>query len=377
MKTKYKTIRKTRVISNSQQIVRIDQERCFGSSDSEKVMKTFKKILKYFKLVVISDYGKGTVDDPSAFINLCREKNIPVLVDPKKKDLSSYKGSDVLTPNVKEFKEFVQYNHGLDLGKNISNLCNAFDIKIFVITMGPEGVIWGDKTGQIGKVSTNAQEVTDVTGAGDTFLAYFAKEYLSGKILEECIKLGNKAAGIVVGKKGTYSLTISEFDQDYSIKEETSSNKIFSASLRSDIKNLASQLKKQQKSIVFTNGCFDVFHVGHLDYLRKSSKLGDLLIVALNSDDSVKLLKGDNRPINNFYERASILAEFSFVDYIIEFDQETPIQLIKMFRPSILTKGDDYKKKAVVGSSFAKSYGGQVKLIKIIHHKSTTAIINS
>ncbi len=365
------TSKKTRVISSNQQIVRFDKESKDNISrqSEEDIFNRINDI--EIDIILLSDYAKGvlTPNLTKKLINFAKEKNIPIFVDPKGSDYSKYSGATLITPNKKE----AQIATGIDI-TNDNELIKAgnalkerFDLKNVIITLSEEGMAIFDKDFE--KIPTVAKEVYDVTGAGDTVLATLGYGVATGLSLSEAARLANLAAGVVVGKVGSATATLSEIEEyKRSLHQESSEEAIknFDA-----IENITDDLRKKGKKIVFTNGCFDILHLGHVKYLEKSKKMGDVLIVGVNSDKSVKRLKGEERPINLEYDRAYILSSLECVDYVVIFDEDTPIELIKRVKPDILVKGGDYRFKKVVGSDIAK----EVRFVDFIDGKSTTKIV--
>ena len=367
------TTKKTRIIATNSQVIRFDKENIekIKSSSVNLILEKVKTLIKKMDIVILSDYNKGVLTKKltKTIIELSNKENIKVIVDPKGKDFRKYKNAYLLTPNRKEAQDIIKENISSkkSLKKLFKYLKKNLNIEVPLVTLSQEGVSYQVKNSIINK-PTYAKEVFDVTGAGDTVidtLSYFIALNYS---LSDSIEFANKAAGIVVGKIGCATATLEEIFQEKSSKDE------FEGKLKNKVNllNIVGNLKNQNKKIVFTNGCFDILHKGHVKYLKEAKKLGDILIVGLNSDDSIRRLKGENRPINNTKDRAYMLSSYSFIDYIVIFDEDTPYNLIKSISPNILVKGEDYKDKTVVGSSLVD----EVKLIKFEPGKSTSSIIN-
>ncbi|TCP28292.1 D-alpha,beta-D-heptose 7-phosphate 1-kinase /D-beta-D-heptose 1-phosphate adenylyltransferase [Tenacibaculum skagerrakense] len=356
--------KKTRILSSNQQIVRYDKEdvKEITSDTSDSVFERYKNIVKNYDIVILSDYNKGlfTKELTSKIIQFAAKKNIKVLVDPKGSDYSKYSGAYLLTPNKKEASSITNFdiNHNT-LEKGISQLKSDYNLTISVITLGKEGIaIFND---HLKIFPTKAKEVYDVTGAGDTVIAAIAYKLAENKTIDEAIEFANLAAGVVVGKIGVATASISEINAlEHNVKNIE------------NLKVTLAKLKQEHKKIVFTNGCFDILHLGHVKYLEQAKKMGDILVIGVNSDNSVKKLKGDNRPINSEYDRAYLLNSLKSVDYTIVFNEETPYELIKIIEPDVLVKGGDYKVQDIVGNDIAKS----TVVIDYIKGKSTTSIIN-
>ena len=367
------TSKKSRIIASQQQVVRYDRESTDEISDEsqKEILNTFNRIIIDYDAVLLSDYGKGvlTKELTVSLINIANENNKKVLVDPKGLDYSKYKGAFLLTPNKKEASEATQISIGDDesLTQAITQLKTEFDLDVSLITLSEQGVaIYDDK---LRTHPTVAREVFDVTGAGDTVLASLGFALACGYKIDDAVKFSNLAAGVVVGKIGSATATLNEI-----IEYESSLNKSSSdAHIKTldEITALSTELKIRGKKIVFTNGCFDILHAGHVRYLETAKSYGDVLILGLNSDRSVSALKGENRPINLELDRAYILAALEAVDYVVVFDEDTPYELMKAVQPHILVKGGDYEGKEVVGQDIAD----ELKLVQFVDGKSTTKTI--
>lgn len=369
-----KTSKKSRIIATNQQVLRFDKETKENiSKEMEKslIHSILQNINKY-EVVLLSDYGKGVLTDYiiKEIINICKHKNIKVLIDPKGNDYSKYKGAFLLTPNKKEASIAcnIDINSDYTLLQAIKKLKNELDLDYSIITLSEDGIaLYKD---ELTILPTQAQEVYDVTGAGDTVLASLGFAISCGFSVVEACKFANYSAAVVVGKVGSATATLEEIDEYISSIHKSNSDahiKTFE-----QIEKISQNYQKHNKKVVFTNGCFDILHVGHVKYLEEAKSYGDVLILGLNSDMSVKRLKGDTRPINTQDDRAYILASLECVDYVVVFDEDTPYELIKVVKPDILVKGGDYKDKEVVGSDIAK----EVRLVEFVDGKSTTNIIN-
>ena len=362
--------KKSRVIAEQQQVVRYDLESTdeINNNSQIAIIKTFKSIINDYDVILLSDYGKGvlTFDLTQSLIGIASQHGKKLLVDPKGLDYSKYKGAYLLTPNKKEASEAtnISINDPKSLTKALQNLKEQCNLKISLITLSDQGIAVFDNKLQI--YPTVAREVFDVTGAGDTVLASLGFALSCNKNINSAIRFANLASGVVVGKIGSATASINEI-----IEYESSLNKSNSGEhikTWKEISTIVSELKSKQKKIVFTNGCFDILHIGHIKYLEEAKNCGDILILGLNSDKSVQKLKGENRPINNESERAYILASLEVVDYLVIFQEDTPLELIKLIKPDVLVKGGDYEGKEVVGQDIAK----ELKLIQFIDGKSTS-----
>jgi D-beta-D-heptose 7-phosphate kinase/D-beta-D-heptose 1-phosphate adenosyltransferase len=367
------TSKKSRIIASQQQVVRYDRESTNEiSNESQKaILNTFKEIIINYDGLLLSDYGKGvlTNDLTQSLINISNENNKKVLIDPKGLDYSKYKGAYLLTPNKKEASEATKINikDNASLTKAITQLKTKYELDISLITLSEQGVAIYDN--ELRTHPTVAREVFDVTGAGDTVLASLGFALACEYQIDDAVKFSNLAAGVVVGKIGSAIATLNEIiEYESSLNKSTSDEHIKTLG---EIIALSEELKTRDKKIVFTNGCFDLLHAGHVRYLENAKSFGDVLVLGLNSDRSVTALKGEDRPINTQMDRAYILAALEAVDYVIIFDEDTPYDLIKAIKPHVLVKGGDYKGKEVVGQDIAD----ELKLVQFVDGKSTTRTI--
>ena len=367
------TSKKSRIIAAQQQVVRYDRESTSEINNKSQVaiLKVFKKIVNNYDVILLSDYGKGvlTFELTQSLISIANENKKKLLVDPKGLDYSKYKGAYLLTPNKKEASEatniIIKDNESLT--QSIRILKDQIDLTVSLITLSEKGVAIFDNELRIHP--TVAREVFDVTGAGDTILASLGFAISCNKDIDEAVKFANLASGVVVGKIGSATATLNEIiEYESSLNKSTSDEHI---KTWDEISSIISELKNNDKKIVFTNGCFDILHIGHVKYLEKAKKFGDILILGLNSDDSTHRLKGKNRPINTQDDRAYILASLEVVDYVVIFNEDTPLDLIKLIKPDVLVKGGDYEGKEVVGQDIAK----ELKLVQFIDAKSTSKTI--
>ena len=367
------TSKKSRIIAAQQQVVRYDRESTdeISNESQKQILASFKSIINNYDSVLLSDYGKGvlTFELTQAIITLANENGKKVLIDPKGLDYSKYKGAYLLTPNKKEASEATNINISDDssLTRAITQLKDECDLDISLITLSEDGVAIYDN--DIRTHPTVAREVFDVTGAGDTVLASLGFALACNVDIDEAVKFSNLAAGVVVGKIGSATATLNEIiEYESSLNKSTSDEHIKSLD---EISTLSEELKARGKKIIFTNGCFDILHTGHVRYLETAKSYGDILILGLNSDRSVKALKGEGRPINMQMDRAYILAALEAVDYVVVFDEDTPYDLIKAIEPHVLVKGGDYEGKDVVGQDIAD----ELKLVQFVDGKSTTKTI--
>ncbi|MDB2405609.1 D-glycero-beta-D-manno-heptose-7-phosphate kinase [Arcobacteraceae bacterium] len=370
-----KTTKKSRIIASHQQVVRYDHESKEDISPESEALITMGllNILDQFDVVLVSDYGKGVITDSlMSKINFCASgADVKVLVDPKGDDYTKYIGSYLLTPNKKEAQEAtnIDITDDASLKVALKKLHNTACLQVPMITLSEDGIAILDENDEVVKKPTVAREVYDVTGAGDTVLASLGYCIAKGEDIVSSMEFANLAAGVVVGKIGSATATIEEIEEYKSSLHKSSIEshiKTFD-----EIERTVERLKKQNKKIVFTNGCFDILHKGHVQYLDKAKSFGDVLILGLNSDASVSALKGPNRPINNEDDRGYILAALESVDYVVKFTDDTPLSLIQLVKPDVLVKGGDYEGKEVVGSDIA----GELKLVQFVDGKSTTKTI--
>ncbi|MBI5483717.1 MAG: bifunctional D-glycero-beta-D-manno-heptose-7-phosphate kinase/D-glycero-beta-D-manno-heptose 1-phosphate adenylyltransferase HldE [Deltaproteobacteria bacterium] len=373
-----RTSRKTRVVASNQQIVRIDREsrESLGSSLETKVCEWITAHATEFDVIVLSDYGKGVLTPAviTAAISAAAAADIAVLVDPKGTDFGRYSGATLLTPNRKEAEAAsgIAIRDPETLAEAARAIMNAVNLQHLLITRSEEGMSLFSLSGDAVHIPTVAREVFDVSGAGDTVLAALAAGIASGLTMAEAARLANIAAGIAVGKLGTSIVTPQEIIDAVALTHRDSDSKIKTLDVLTAV--IAAE-KASGKRIVFTNGCFDLLHAGHVKYLQKARCLGGLLVLGLNSDASVRRLKGEKRPLISEDERAHILAALDCVDYVVVFDEDTPLELITALKPDILAKGGDYTLEGVVGRDFVEAYGGRVELVSFVDGKSTTNLI--
>ncbi|EAI4441690.1 D-glycero-beta-D-manno-heptose-7-phosphate kinase [Campylobacter lari] len=356
-----KTPLKSRVLSHSQQVLRLDDENDFDTKLEDEIIQEYKTIAKDYDAIVLSDYAKGILTSKvtKALIEHANTLNLPILIDPKGSDFSKYQNATLLTPNKKEAIQALSVEKIDNLEKALKKLKDDLNLAYSIITLSEEGIALFDEKLHI--IPAKALEVYDVTGAGDSVIAMLAYALaLKVDIVKAC-ELANDAAAVVVAKVGSVSVSLEEIKN------------LKKASFEDKIKSKEELVKLiQNQKVVFTNGCFDIMHYGHIKYLEKAKKLGDILVVGLNSDESVKRLKGNSRPINLEFQRACMLASMYFVDYVVIFNEDTPYELIEFLKPDVLVKGADYKGKEVVGSNLVK----KVELIDFEDGFSTTNIIN-
>jgi D-beta-D-heptose 7-phosphate kinase/D-beta-D-heptose 1-phosphate adenosyltransferase len=373
-----RTSRKTRVVASHQQIVRIDRESRdpLSVEIEERVCSWITGHAASFNAILLSDYLKGVLTRRviEAVVAAARPTAIPVLVDPKGIDFARYQGATILTPNRKEAEAAagIPILDTQSLGQAAGLIMAQAGLENLLVTRSEEGMSLFSRSGETVHIPTVAREVFDVSGAGDTVLASLAIGVAAGLGMAEAARLANIAAGIAVGKLGTSTVSPDEIINAVALTHSDSDSKIKHLDVLTAI---ITAEKARGKQVVFTNGCFDLLHAGHVKYLQKARSLGDLLVLGLNSDASVRSLKGEKRPLIGEEERAHILAALDCIDYVVIFDEDTPLELITALKPHILAKGGDYTADGVVGKDVVEAYGGRVELVTFVDGKSTTNII--
>lgn len=368
------TITKLRIVSRSQQLIRLDREQRFSAIHATAITAQVEALLAQVGAVVISDYDKGTLSACQALIVAARAMGKPALVDPKGTDFERYRGASLLTPNMREFEAVVGHCDGEDdlVRKGVA-LMERLELDALLVTRGEHGMTLIGGGQKVLHIPAQAKEIYDVTGAGDTVIATIAAAIAAGQPMAEAVVLSNVAAGIVVGKLGTASVSGPELRQAVNRMRGLGRGSVSEEQLMMALEDA----RAAGERIVFTNGCFDILHAGHVGYLAQARALGDRLVLAVNGDASVKRLKGDGRPVNTLERRMAVLAGLEAVDWVVAFDDDTPNALLRKVRPDILVKGGDYTIDGVVGGDFVKSYGGEVKVLSHLDNVSTTAIVNA
>lgn len=378
------TITKTRIMAQKQQILRLDDESTvvIASEVAAKVQTRFMAALKKCRAVILSDYGKGLLADEAfvqALIGAARQQGLPVLVDPKGIDWQRYRGATGITPNTAELEAVAS----APLEDNESRLMACakqiraqYGLDWLLVTRGAQGMCLIDPQSAPVVIPAQAREVYDVSGAGDTVIATMAAALAVGLPLVESARTANLAAGIVVGKLGTQPILASELATALRFNDRQRFYP-YSAAKMTALDAALAKVKEWRAAggkVVFTNGCFDLLHPGHISLLYQARALGDRLVVGLNTDASIRRLKGSGRPILSEQDRAAMLSALECVDLVVHFDEDTPLQLIEAIRPDILVKGSDYSPEQVVGKAVVESYGGCVKLVDLIQGYSTTQL---
>ena len=355
------TITKLRVLSRNQQLIRLDFEEGFEGVDPQPLHERINQALSSIGALVLSDYAKGALASVQQMIQLARKAGVPVLIDPKGTDFERYRGATLLTPNLSEFEAVVgKCKTEEEIVERGMKLIADYELSALLVTRSEQGM----SLLQPGKaplhMPTQAQEVYDVTGAGDTVIGVLAATLAAGNSLEEACFFANAAAGVVVGKLGTS--TVSPIELENVMTEE-------------ELKLAVAAARKRGEKVVMTNGVFDILHAGHVSYLANARKLGDRLIVAVNSDASTKRLKGDSRPVNPLEQRMIVLGALEAVDWVVSFEEDTPQRLIAGILPDLLVKGGDYKPEEIAGSKEVWANGGEVLVLNFEDGCSTTNII--
>ncbi|NBQ53664.1 MAG: D-glycero-beta-D-manno-heptose 1-phosphate adenylyltransferase [Proteobacteria bacterium] len=388
------TTRKLRVLAGYQQIVRIDAESTARLDDAmeDAILKSFEKFAEpefsngngTGKSLVISDYGKGVCTPRllRGLIAIAVDAKIPVITDPKSSDLSRYRGTTFIKPNLSEGREILQrvkpsaWHANLDeeiasLLKVVESECDARHV---VLSLSEKGVVASTAgTTDLVRYKSEILQVADVSGAGDTMIAFLAMAAACDLPLDRNVQLANIAAGTVCGKLGTATLSSAEFMEAFQEREgDTRPEKVIT---HEEASRIAEQYRNAGRSVVFTNGCFDLLHAGHVTLLQHARDQGDILFLGLNADASIKRLKGPDRPVQNEQDRASIMSGLGCINYIVLFEEDTPIKLIEAIKPDVIVKGGDYRPDEVVGADVVKAHGGRVEIVPLLEGRSTTRII--
>ena len=368
---------KTRMVSGVQQMLRVDWEDARELSQTARDELLRRALAKVGEVgaVILSDYGKGVLADEvlRGVIDAARAAGVPVLVDPKGADFTRYRGATLITPNRKEAE--------LALGERLPDLesvergaqalIEAAELDAAVITLGAQGIYFRTRDGRSGREATRARAVFDVTGAGDTVIAQLALFLADGLDLGEAVALANQAAGVVVARLGTNGVTRKELRA----KLRESAPHTGKVLTDGDLEDLLAAWRRERKRVVFTNGCFDIIHTGHVNYLRFARSQGDVLIVGVNDDQSVRRLKGPERPVNTVGDRMEVLAAMEMVDAVIAFGEDTPANIVERVTPDVLVKGEDWADKGVVGREWVEKHGGRVVLAPLVAGRSTTNVL--
>uniref|UniRef100_UPI0038B9B503 D-glycero-beta-D-manno-heptose 1-phosphate adenylyltransferase n=1 Tax=Novosphingobium sp. TaxID=1874826 RepID=UPI0038B9B503 len=367
------TTQKTRLISGTQQIARIDHDGSTSTMARSVLAKRFAESLDGVSAVIFSDYDKGVLAELPALLALARQRGVPTFVDPKGSDAARYAGASLLKPNAREFHALFGECDDYQLPVRARLALEALGLDTIVITRGAKGILMVSRNGEIVDHPTAAVEVFDVTGAGDTIIAALVVGLAQGLPMAAAIGQANLAAGIAVSRPGTCVVTRQDLDERLDRGDHASSKLVPLPVLRRKLR----EARENGKRVVFTNGCFDVLHAGHVRLLDLAKRQGDVLVVGLNSDGSVQRLKGHHRPVNSLADRAEVLSGLASVDHIVMFEAETPLDLIIAIEPDVLVKGGDYTADTIVGADFVRDGGGVVLIAPLLAGRSTTAILGA
>lgn len=366
------TITKTRVQSRGQQLIRLDRENT-AAMPGDAVVSVLRKSIKGAGAVVLSDYGKGALSSVTTMIDVCRDAKIPVLVDPKGADFSKYRGATLITPNQAEFEVVAGTCSSDDeLVQRARTMLDDLDLNALLVTRSEKGMLLLESDMAPVFLSTQAREVYDVTGAGDTVIAMLAGALASGASLASAAALANIAAGLVVRKIGVATVTPGEIRVSLHQRGQGGRGLVG----LDELKLMVAESRDRSERVIMTNGCFDVLHAGHVSYLEEAKSLGDRLIVAVNDDESVRRLKGESRPINALEDRLLVLAGLAAVDWVVPFSDDTPAALIAAVLPDVLVKGGDYDPNEIAGAKDVLQNGGEVRILAFRDGHSSSRIID-
>ncbi|WHL25023.1 MAG: bifunctional D-glycero-beta-D-manno-heptose-7-phosphate kinase/D-glycero-beta-D-manno-heptose 1-phosphate adenylyltransferase HldE [Candidatus Blochmannia vicinus] len=370
------TIIKLRVMSRNQQIIRLDFEQYFNNVDTTKLLKQIEFHLPKYKVLVLSDYAKGSLNGIEEIIKLARYINVPIIIDPKGMQFSRYKGATLLTPNISEFESIVGFcRNEKILISRAREIIIDYNLSALLITRSEQGMTLCTRNSDPLHFPTQTKEVHDVIGAGDTVIGVLSAALSSGKSLKKACFLANLAASVVIKKSGTSTTNLNEIKSI--INSYAYTNLPYGILDEKTLKRIISLVRNKGEKIVMTNGVFDILHPGHVSYLTNAKKLGDRLIVAVNSDSSTKRLKGEARPINTLEKRMLVLAALAVVDWVVPFYEDTPARLIANLSPDFLVKGGDYHICDIEGSQEVFKNGGKVHVLNFKTGYSSSNIIDA
>ncbi|HEU4616831.1 MAG TPA: bifunctional D-glycero-beta-D-manno-heptose-7-phosphate kinase/D-glycero-beta-D-manno-heptose 1-phosphate adenylyltransferase HldE [Gammaproteobacteria bacterium] len=366
------TVHKLRVLARNQQLIRLDSEQSLAPA-AEDFSRAFIQALDDADVVVLSDYAKGTLSRAADLIAAARRRGLAVLVDPKGRDFSRYRGASLLTPNQSEFEAVAgQWDDEREFLRLGAALRGELDLDSLLVTRGERGVALFPQTGAPVVLAAEAREVFDVTGAGDTVIACMAAALGAGLGAAQAAELANLAAGLVVAKIGVATVTRAELR--LALHRRGSGGRGLVG--QDELALLVAEAKARGERIVMTNGCFDILHAGHVSYLEEAKSLGDRLIVAVNDDASVTRLKGPKRPITALEDRMAVLAGLAAVDWVVPFGEDTPAALIERLLPDVLVKGGDYRPEEIAGAEAVQRNGGEVRVVSLKEGRSTSKLID-
>ena len=367
------TVRKLRVLSRNQQVIRLDRETPFSGEDSSRLMVRFAELLDGCSAVVLSDYAKGSLANAGTLIAAARAAGVPVLVDPKSADFGTYRGASLLTPNRAEFEAALGGSEESpeEMAARAQRVCALLEIGGMVVTLGEQGLLAAPAAGPARHIPARAREVYDVTGAGDTVTAVLAAGLGVGADMDESAWLANVAAGVVVARVGVAPIHMRDLREELRAPGSSASAVIDAAEAAA----IGRRLRDDGKTLVMTNGCFDLLHAGHTACLAEARALGDRLMVAVNDDESVRRLKGDSRPVVPLDQRMAVLAALGSVDWVVSFAEDTPAALIERVGPLVLAKGGDYQPEQIAGADAVERLGGRVVVLPYREGLSTSALL--
>lgn len=365
------TTQKTRIVSGAQQIARIDYDGSVSRNARQALRDCLSRIISGYAAVVFSDYNKGVLNDLPDMLAEARAAKVPSFVDPKVANPDHYRGAFLLKPNALEFEALFGATPEDRLVDSARLALQRLELQHILVTRGPKGILLVSANGEVADHPTEALEVFDVSGAGDTVMAALVAGYASGLSMHAAIDQANVAASVAVARTGTHVVTRAELDEQIQVRRSTMPKALLLPAL---LKRLE-RLRAKGAKIVFTNGCFDILHAGHVRMLAEAKRQGDVLIVGLNSDASVSRLKGPSRPVNGAADRAEVLNGLASVDFVVEFSDDTPLSLIEAIRPDVLIKGGDYDTDTIVGADIVRTGGGRVATVPFVEGRSTTSII--
>jgi D-beta-D-heptose 7-phosphate kinase/D-beta-D-heptose 1-phosphate adenosyltransferase len=368
------TVSKLRVVSRNQQLIRLDFENPAPLASADAIEEKTLAALPWARLVVLSDYAKGGLAGVDRLIGACRDRALPVCVDPKGADFGRYAGATVLTPNENEFARVVAgFESETELETKAARLRRELQVGALVITRGERGISIIESGGRAQHLPARVREVFDVTGAGDTVIATLAAGLAAGMTVETAAELANIAAGLVVRKLGVAGVTRGELR----LALHRSGSGELAGLERSELAAFVRESQQRGERVVMTNGCFDILHAGHIAFLQEARALGDRLLVAVNDDDSVRRLKGEGRPVMPLRDRIALLSGLAAVDWVVQFPEDTPEALIGEISPDVLVKGGDYRVEDIVGADHVRRTGGEVRVLSFLEGHSTSRIIES
>jgi len=362
-----------RVVSRHQQLIRLDFEELFDEASAEAVNRRAEALLAATDIIILSDYAKGSLAKVSQLISMAKKAGVKVLVDPKGSDFTRYRGATLMTPNLSEFEQVVgECPNEETLVARGQQLLKELELEALLITRGEHGMSLIRSGEPELHIPARARDVFDVTGAGDTVISVLASALAAGSPLPEAVALANIAAGLAVTRVGTVAVSGPELRRE--VQRDGGSDR--GVMTRDQLALAVADARAHGEKVVFTNGCFDIIHAGHVGYLAEARKLGDRLVVAINDDDSVKRLKGEGRPINPVERRMAVVSGLESVDWVVSFSEDTPEALLDAVRPDCLIKGGDYGVDQVVGADIVTAYGGEVKVLSFLDDCSTSAIVD-